>query len=295
MVSESSIVTGPGKLTPSLRLDELLIEHAHTLQGTSPRNFVGMYLIGSLAVGDFDAGSDVDFMVVTNEELCSDELLTVGAAHSDYLARDDRWPTHLEYSFFPMAKLQTLSSPFGETSRSPLAGRLLWYFNGRHPERSDHDNTLVTRWTLREKGVRVLGPDPASFAPDVTPHELRSEIRNSIRGWDREMVLTRGWDREEGELSSSPHYNRFHQAFFVLNYCRALQGLDEGRITSKREGVQWAKVHVDPRWHSLIDFCWRERCDPDIHVSQGADPEVFREVIEFSKYATRVGEEQKFL
>lgn len=294
MVSNPSSVTRPGKLTPFLPLDELLIEHAHALQRACTRNFVGMYLIGSLAVGDFDAASDVDFMVVTNEELSSDDLVAVGAAHSDYLARDDRWPTHLEYSFFPMAKLQALSSPFGETSRSPLADRLLWYFNGSHPERSDHDNTLVNRWTLREKGVRVLGPEPASFAPEVTPDELRTEITNSIRGWDREMVLTRGWDREEGELSSSPHYNRFHQAFFVLNYCRTLQGLHEGRITSKREGVEWAKVHVDPSWNSLIDFCWRERSDPDIDVSQRADPEMFRKVIEFSEYATRLGEDQKF-
>jgi Domain of unknown function (DUF4111) len=149
----------------------------------------------------------------------------------------------------------------------------------------------VTRWTLRERGVRVLGPEPTSFAPMVTADELRREIRNSIRGWDRERVLTHGWDRNEGDLSSSPHYNRFHQAFFVLNYCRALQGLHEGRISSKREGVAWSKVHLDPRWHSLIDFCWRERCDIDIHVSQEADPDVFQDVIAFSAYATRLAEE----
>ena len=152
MMSNPSIGTRPGKLTPYLRLDALLAEHALALQRACPRNFVGMYLIGSLAVGDFDATSDVDFMVVTNDDLSSNELVAVGTAHSDYLARDDRWPTHLEYSFFPMAKLRTLSSPFGETSRSPLADRLLWYFNGSHPERSDHDNTLVNRWTLRGRG-----------------------------------------------------------------------------------------------------------------------------------------------
>lgn len=280
----------PGRLTPHLRLDELLVEHAHAIARASTDNFVGMYLIGSLAVGDFDATSDVDFMVVTNDELTSGELAAVQAAHAAYLARDDRWPTHLEYSFLPMAKLQTLSSPFDETSRSPLHDRLLWYFNGPSPERSDHDNTLVTRWTLRERGVRVLGPEPVSFAPIVSPDELRREIRNSMRGWDREKVLTRGWDRGEGELSSSPHFNRFHQAFFVLNYCRTLQGLSEGRISSKREGVAWAKVHLDLRWHSLIDFCWRERCDTDISTSQPADPDVFRQVIEFSAYATALGE-----
>ncbi len=290
MALDPSTETQPGELTPDPRLDELLIEHARSLERASTKNFVGMYLIGSLAVGDFDATSDVDFMVVTNDELDSEELAAVQVAHSKYLARDDGWPTHLEYSFFPMAKLHTLSSPFGESRRSPLADRLLWYFNGPSPERSDHDNTLVTRWTLRERGLRVLGPEPASFAPVVTPDELRKEFRNSIRGWDRDKVLTRGWDRDEAELSSSPHYNRFHQAFFVLNYCRALQGLHEGRISSKREGVEWAKVHLEPRWHSLIDFCWRERCDIDIHVSQPADPDVFRDVIQFSAYATRLGE-----
>ena len=165
MAVDPSIATRPGKLTPYLRLDELLIEHAHALEHASTGNFVGMYLIGSLAVGDFDAASDVDFIVVTNDELSPEKLAAVQAAHSDYLARHDRWTTHLEYSFFPMAKLQTLSSPFSESHRSPLADRLLWYFNGPSPERSDHDNTLVTRWTLRERGVRVLGPEPASFAP----------------------------------------------------------------------------------------------------------------------------------
>lgn len=292
MVFDPSIETVPGKLTPYLRLDELLIDQAHALQRALTGNLVGVYLIGSLAVGDFDATSDVDFLVVSNDELSSNELDGVQAAHSVYLARDDRWPTHLEYSFFPMAKLQTFSSPFGESSRNLVEDRLLWYFNGAHLERSDHDNTLVTRWTLRERGVGILGPASASFAPIVTSDELRSEIRNSIRCWDREKVLTRGWDREEGDLSSSPHYNRFHQSFFVLNYCRALQGLHEGRITSKREGMEWAKVHLDPKWHSLIDFCWRERCDTDIQGSQPADPDVFREVIEFSSYATRLGDGQ---
>ena len=82
MVSNPSIAARHDRLTPHLRLDELLVEHAHALQRASARNFVGMYLIGSLAVGDFDATSDVDFIIVTNEELGSDELVAVGAART---------------------------------------------------------------------------------------------------------------------------------------------------------------------------------------------------------------------
>ena len=32
-------------------------------------NFLGAYLVGSLATGDFDLDSDVDFLILTNAEL----------------------------------------------------------------------------------------------------------------------------------------------------------------------------------------------------------------------------------
>jgi hypothetical protein len=100
-------------------------------------------------------------------------------------------------------------------------------------ERSDHDNTLVTRWTLRYRSKAVLGPEPATFAPEVTANELRHEITTSMLRW--EGLFT----------PDSPFNNRFHQVFFVLNNCRALQDLHEGRITSKREGTEWAKRHLE--------------------------------------------------
>jgi Nucleotidyltransferase domain len=82
MILEPSSETQPGMLTPYLRLDELLIEHARSLEHASAKNFVGIYLIGSLAVGDFDATSDIDFMVVTNDELCGEEFAAVEVARA---------------------------------------------------------------------------------------------------------------------------------------------------------------------------------------------------------------------
>lgn len=271
----------PGELTPFAGLDELVTEFARDLQRALRDNFVGVYLIGSLAIGDFDLTSDVDLVVIANEEIASGDLRRVTEAHSRIRLHKNRWAKRLEYSVFPMAKLVRLTSPYGPNGRHPLEDRLLWYFNGDHPERSDHDNTLVTRWTLREKGICALGVDKASFAPEVTPDELRVEIKNSILGWHREQVFA----------VSTPHYNRFHQAFFVLNYCRALQDLHEGRISSKREGVAWAKSHLAWDWHELIDHCWQERQDPDIHVSQPPDPAIYQQVIAFADYATQLAGE----
>ena len=280
MVSNQEVDATPGKLTPYLELDEALTGYGHTSRDVLSDNFVGLYLLGSLAIGDFDLTSDVDFVIVTNRELSRDEVDRIQSAHRELTALDTRWVKHLEYSFFPMQQLAEKSSPYGLDGRHDSEARQLWYFpnGGSTIERSDHDNTLVTRWTLRYKAKVVLGPEPATFSPEVTADELRQEIKSSMLGWEKLFT------------PSSPYNNRFHQVFFVLNNCRALQDLHEGRITSKWEGVNWAKRHLDPQWHPLIDYCWQERQDMDIHVSQAADPQAFKQTIAFVEYTTRLAD-----
>jgi len=279
---QEQVDANPGVLTPYLGLDEVLADYAKASQAALKSNFVGLYLLGSLAVGDFDLTSDVDFMIVTNDELSDAELARVQSSHTQALARDSRWVKHLEYSIFPMSKLSELSSPYGDRGiRNESEARNIWYFDNGSPapERSDHDNTLVTRWTLRHKSRAVLGPEPAAFAPDVTADQLRQEIQRSMIGWIQKVA------DNEATLN-----NRFHQVFLVLNNCRALQDLHEGRITSKLEGVAWAKQHLDPEWHALIDYCWQERQDTGINVSQPADQDRWRQTLAFMDYTTRLAE-----
>ena len=117
------------KLTPYRGLDEVLIDYAHTSRAVLGDNFVGLYLLGSLAIGHFDLTSDVDFMIVTNSELSRDQVELVQSAHTKLIARDSRWVRHLEYSIFPRQKLSEKSSPYGPNGRDDSAARQLWYFN----------------------------------------------------------------------------------------------------------------------------------------------------------------------
>jgi hypothetical protein len=276
------IDTTPGDVTPYLRLDEVLLGHAAELRRALGNNFVGLYPLGSLAIGDFDLTSDVDFAVVTAAELSDLDVGRAQSVHTALIGSDTRWVKHLEYSFFSMAELHRNSSPYGPDGRRVDAPeRDLWYFaNGATAiERSDHDNTLVTRWTLRYASRAVLGPEPPTFAPEIPATELREEIRNSLIGWER---LVRS--------DPSRFDNRFHQVFLVLNDCRALQNLHEGRITSKRAGVTWAKEHLHARWRDLIEYCWQERQDMGIHVSQPADATAYRQTIEFMTYVAHLAE-----
>lgn len=263
-------------LTPFPELDEVLRDHAARLQDVLGDFLVGIYLVGSLAIGDFDLTSDIDFIAVTRGELSESERRQLQSVHEQTYAQDNRWVKHLEYSFFPIDKLNIPSSPFSREGRSEDGNRDLWHFDhgGQALEQSDHDNSLVVRWTLREKGVVVVGPSSTTFLNPVSVTALRTEIRNTLVGWGSELL-------EDSAL----YRNRFFQAFIVLHFCRMLQNLEEGRVTSKREGAEWAKTKLDPKWIRLIDYCWNERQDIEIHVSQPAVSEIFDEVLAFVRSA----------
>jgi hypothetical protein len=262
-------------ITPYPALSAFLIDIARTLESELADSFVGCYLVGSLAIGDFDLTSDVDFIVVIQDELTPSQLENVQRAHTKAYSQEIRWAKHLEYSFFPIGKLKVPSSPFSRAGRNKDESRNLWHFDhgGALLEKSDHDNSLVVRWTLRERAVVVLGPQPAEVFGVIPPDSLREEIRNTLIGWGRELLA-----------DSIPFRNRFFQAFIPLHFCRMMQDYFEGRVTSKREGAEWGTQNLDATWAPLIRFCWNERQDSEIHVSQPSDPTKFEEVLAFVEY-----------
>lgn len=264
------------KLTDYPELDKIFYQLAEAYKNALGENFVGLYIQGSLAVGDFDMTSDVDFTIIINRELDAEELDTVQKVHSSFRNRDSRWVQHLEYSFFPLPKFKKFSSRFENGMSNDTDERKLWYYdNGsRTIEKNDHDNTLVVRWEVREKGIAVLGPDPKTLLEPITPDALRKEIKEFHVAWIPEFLANP--DRWK---------NRFYQVFFVLHFCRAMQDLQEGKITSKKEAMLWAQKNVDPKWQDLIQYSWNERKDEKISVTQEANNEKWTETLEFAKYA----------
>ena len=161
-------------------------------------NFVGAYLHGSFALGDFDTHSDVDFIVVTGEDLSPDALERVADAAPRAASRHrPRGRAQLEGSYAPAAIIRRRSSeprdPPGEPRADdwvdPETSGLLrpevypfWFIgNGRDQlVRSEHDNREIPRWILRERGVVLAGPSPRGLIDPVTPEALRAEVRTLI-------------------------------------------------------------------------------------------------------------------
>ncbi len=247
--------------TPYAELNTVLKYLVDTLQDTLSTNFVGAYLQGSFAVGDFDLHSDVDFIVVIAEKLNEKQVQTLQAVHDHIYRLESPWAHHLEGSYFPQAVLRD----------SPRRGQTVWYLDhgSRTLIESDHCNTLVVRWVVREQGVSLAGPPPRTLVNPIPVEMLQREIIDVIRGWGEEIVA-----------DPTRYNNRFYQTYIVLNYCRMLHDLYRGCPGSKRAGAEWAKMNL-PAWSDLIDRAWDGRLNPALSVRQPADPGDFERTLKF--------------
>ena len=261
----------PQDATPYPELNAVLEELVTSVQATLSDAFVGACLQGSFAVGDFDPHSDVDFIITVRDELCDDQVTALQAVHRRIYQLDSEWAQHLEGSYFPAAVL-----------RDPhQRGTRLWYLNhgSQSLVRSDHCNTLVVRWVVRERGIVLAGPSPATLVDPFHADALRREIAGTIRDWGREIL-------DEPER----YRNRFYQGFIVLNYCRMLHDLIEGRPGSKRAGAEWAKRTLDPGWSALIDRAWNGRPNPAVSVREPADAADFESTLTFVRFIVQESE-----
>jgi hypothetical protein len=241
--------------TPHPELNAVLAHLVREASGLLADNFVGAYLQGSFAVGDPSETSDCDFIIVTRRDITLAELPAFQAMHAAiHRLPHPRWRNGLEGSYAPAAILKRWSTeprdppgePRGEdwadpgTSGSPPRCYPFWYLDhgASHLIRSEHDNTEVVRWVLREKGVVLAGPAPRELIDPVPPAALRAEVRET-------MVRCLA-------LDLSPIDNRAWLNFWVGLYCRMAHTLETGAIWSKVAGKSWALAHLDPEWRDII-------------------------------------------
>jgi aminoglycoside adenylyltransferase-like protein/nucleotidyltransferase-like protein len=251
--------------TPYQELNAVLRVLVADVRDILQENFVGAYLQGSFAVGDFDIHSDVDFIIVVAEDPSPNQVQSLQSMHEHIFSLASGWAQHLEGSYFPHTVLRGVAE----------RGKKLWYLDhgARSLIRSDHCNTLIVRWVFREKGVTLAGPPPATLVDPIPVEMLRNEILEVINGWGKEIII-----------DPDRYRNRFYQGFIVLSYCRMLHDLNTGFPGSKLAGAEWAKANLDPSWSALIDRAWGGRPNPASSVRQPADPRDFDDTLEFVKY-----------
>ena len=242
--------------TPDPELNAVLAHLVGEAKALLGDNFVGAYLQGSFAVGDPTPDSDCDFLIVTRRDITAAELPALQAMHAAiHRLPHPRWRGGLEGSYAPAEVLRRWSTtprdPPGEprgpdwtdpgTSGSPPRAYPFWYLDhgAERLIRSEHDNTQVVRWSLREKGVVLAGPDPKRLIDPVTPEMLRAEVRETM---DRCLAL-----------GLQPLAMKAWLHFWVGLYCRMAHTLATGAVGSKKAAVGWALAALDPAWRAFIE------------------------------------------
>jgi hypothetical protein len=122
-----------GDATPFGDLNQLLVERVVGARDVLGESFCGAYLQGSFAVGDADAHSDVDFVVVTEDDVTPEQQAELQELNQTLYALPISWAQHLEGSYIPR---KVLRRP--DPDRRPL----LYLDNGATEFAFDaHDNT----------------------------------------------------------------------------------------------------------------------------------------------------------
>lgn len=233
----------------------LLLTEAQAVLG---QHFVGLYLYGSLASGDFNPhSSDIDFLVVITEELPSELVDELRAMHHRLWASGLMWAAKLEGAYVSQRAIRRFDP---DNPPCPTINEGKFYV-----DRQGSD-WIIQRHIIREYGTALAGPDPKTLIDPVTPDEIRHSVQSVLNEWWWPMLDNPAWIR-------SIEY----QAFAVLTMCRALYALHFGTIVSKPTAARWAQSIIDAQWSPLIEWA--------VQWKHGDTEDRLDEVVAFMRYA----------
>lgn len=219
-------------------------------------NFIGAYVHGSLATGDFTTFSDFDVVVIIHKDIAQEEIQPLQQLHHRlYEELKSPWGQRLELSYVPIDIFRRRKDEPRDPPNEPRSNNWIdpstqaspkyypfWYLdNGANQlVRSEHDNTQVVRWTVREKGIVLEGPDPKTIIDPVSKMDLINDMKDTFN------LISLKWNNTNSLNSLGM------QTFFVTLCCRAQHCLDTGIIASKKVATEWALQALEEKYRGLI-------------------------------------------
>lgn len=181
---------------------------------------VGLYLYGSLATGDFDAHSDLDFVVVTRQVLMPAAVVMLQTLHRTLAKMHTAWARQLDGSYLTkraMRRYDPAQRHYPHLERGSDMLRI-----------EPHDmDWIMNLWVLREHGLSLFGPPPDSLIDPIAPETLQQAQRDLMLFWWEPML------RDDTPLQTTGY-----RAYAILTMCRVLYTLSHGVIVSKTAAAE---------------------------------------------------------
>jgi len=196
---------------------------------------VAFYLHGSLALGDFDIeDSDIDYLIVTRDEISAkawEQLAAVkrrfqGSGIPLAMRLDGLFATEVSVRCYQPDRLPLQNGPIVHSQELDAWG----------------SQSVLDRYVVRNQGVVVSGPPPASLIDPISPADLRQAVRATVNeSWASHLDENRIW-----------FFNPAFAHNAVITLCRVLYTLEHGDMVSKPTAITWARETLDARWDLLI-------------------------------------------
>jgi predicted nucleotidyltransferase len=252
--------------TPHADVNQILNHLLDDVKEILKDQFVGMYLFGSLANGDFDKDSDIDVLIATTDELAEGTFTSLYAMHERIAEIESPWAFQLEVSYIPQDALRRYNPP---NNKHPHLDR----DKGEKPHIASHDSDwIIQRCILRERGIIIEGPDPKTLIDPVSPETLKWAVVNIMNSWIKGFL-------DDSRILESTGY----QSYTVLTLCRIMHTYMNGTIVSKPAAAKWAKQTLEPEWIPLIERAWLGRQNPGVK----SDPEDLKQTLDFIRYTLK--------
>jgi len=249
--------------TPYPEVNTILQELLQGVMSILGSHFIGMYLDGSLTSNDFDEDSDIDFVVITDEDISGDLFSELQEMHDRIATIDSPFAVQLEGSYISRQGLRRFDP---EHALHPNIER----GNGERLKMVYHDNWwIIHRYVLRERGITIVGPAPQTLIDPVIADDLRQAMLSLLHGWATQIL------DNPNKINS-----RGYQSYVVLSLCRILYTLQFSDVVSKPFAARWAKVTLGGPWVSLIERAWIGRHHPQL----AAERDDINETLDFIRF-----------
>ena len=225
-------------LTPSTDVNLVLDHFRSQLQALLDGELVGIYLVGSLALGGFDPRrSDIDFAVVTSTEIDPDRFTALQHVHAQFAAGNSTWAERIEAIYVPASALRHGAT---NTSHYPQIEKGTSLFLAPL-----EDVWVFQCLTIRDRSVSLIGPDSRTLVDPVETQELHAAATMIVGRWIRQAAHDPAWLPWLRQAEA--------QVFVVQTLCRLRYSLATGTVASKPRATEWARENLGEPWASFIE------------------------------------------
>ena len=224
-------------------LDRWLAVHDEVAPGL----IEGLYLVGSLALDDWQPRSDIDIVAFTADPATDDDAALLRDAHEVAAAEIDR----------------SIDGPrlaWGDVTVAPISLHRPWSLDGEFRHDGDcFEINPITWYTLAVHGVAVRGPEPSTLGVVTDVDDCRRFVHDHVATSWRQVAET------VAAAADDPERARFDAEvteWCVLGIARMFATYRTGRVLSKSAAGEYLVAEA-PEYTSLVERALAIRRAPE--------------------------------